>query len=505
MAGFLERISSAARGERRDNQTTSLSMYDWAKMFRPGAVVNYNGRAYQAYNLGAYGAANTAFYEKNPIVFACESKRINVFCEAVFKFQRFENSRPSDLFGGKGLTILEEPWPGASQRDLLSVAELDVATAGNSYWILHEGYLQRLDPSKVRVVTEATEDEATGVRIGERLLGYVYKEPGLDPVYYDPTEIAHYKPVPGCSPFIGQSWLAACFADIDSDDAMTEHKRTTMRNGANLRTIVSLDESISADEFKQFVELFRELHEGPENSGRTLFLGGGANVSAYQQSFNDLSLKETQGATETRIAACAGVPAVIVGLSEGMQGSSLNAGNYGAAKRSFVDSTMRPLWGAFAQAFRWLVPVPAGARLWYDDRDIPFLREDLKDQAEIMQMDASSMRQLIDAGFEPDAVVDAFTARDLKRLMGKHTNLYSVQLQPPMPDQPQADTPKPVPAKPVQKALPAKEPPKTIQAKSQRLDYIHTQLKAISEKEELTEEDKQHCHYLIAERQKIVE
>ena len=38
-----------------------------------------------------------------------------------------------------------------------------------------------------------------------------------------------------------------------------------------------------------------------------------------------------------------------------------------------------------------------------------------------------------------DAVIDAVHAGDLKRLRGKHSGLYSVQLQPPMPDGPEPE------------------------------------------------------------------
>jgi hypothetical protein len=75
--------------------------------------------------------------------------------------------------------------------------------------------------------------------------------------------------------------------------------------------------------------------------------------------------------------------------------------------------------------------VPGGSRLWYDDRDIPFLREDVKDQAEIFARDAASARQLVDGGWKSDAVLDAVGAKDLSRLRGQHSGLFSVQLQPP--------------------------------------------------------------------------
>ena len=99
-----------------------------------------------------------------------------------------------------------------------------------------------------------------------------------------------------------------------------------------------------------------------------------------------------------------------------------------------VDGTMRPLWGIFASAMQSLIVTPPAARLWYDDRDIPFLREDVKDQADVFAADSSSLAVLVTGGFEPDAAVDAVISGDLNRLKGKHTGLYSVQLQPPGTD-----------------------------------------------------------------------
>lgn len=429
---LLEKIAAARLpAPVRDNETSAISITDWARTFRPGAQVNYGGQTYQAFQTGS-ASPGGGLFESNPIVYACEAKRISVFSEARFQWQRLVSGRPGDLFGTSDLSLLEEPWPGASTRDLLAVAELDIPMHGNSYWVRDvEGWLLRLNPSNVKILTEAVADPVSGFQIGERLLGYAYFHQRDKVSIFSPREVAHYKPIPSPNPFVGQSWLSACLQDIDADAQMTEHKRTQLRSGANLSYVVSLDASVTNEQFNAFVEKFKEQHEGAANSGKTLFLGGGADVKTVGQTFENLALKATQGATETRIAACAGVHPVVVALSEGMQGSSLNAGNYGAAKRNFVDGTMRPMWGAFASAFQWLVNVPSGARLWYDDRDIPFLREDVTDQAQILATDAQTIRQLVDAGYRPDAVVDAVKAGDLARLAGQHSGLYSVQLQEP--------------------------------------------------------------------------
>jgi hypothetical protein len=87
-----------------------------------------------------------------------------------------------------------------------------------------------------------------------------------------------------------------------------------------------------------------------------------------------------------------------------------------------------------AGALQSVVPVPDGSRLWYDDRDIPFLREDVMDQAEIMNRRMLTIESGVRAGFEPMTVLDAVASDDVLRM--RHTGLFSVQLQPPMPDGP---------------------------------------------------------------------
>lgn len=428
--------------ERQENP--AISMTDWAKMFRPGSQVSFGGNRYQAFELGNSSPA-APYYDTNSVVFACASVRMLLFSEARFQYQQMVKGRPGDLFGTGDLSLVEQPWPNGTTRDLLKQMELDATQFGNSYWVISEGFLHRLDPSRVTILTTAvTEDVRTGQVVGDRLAGYAYKQsPGDEPVVYLADEVAHYAPIPDrTNRFRGVSWLNPCLPDIDADTKMTEHKRTALTAGAQLGVVVMVDPQISDDEFDEVVETFKRDHEGAQNAGRTLFVSGGTDVKTVSQTFEQLSVKATQGAGETRIAACSGVPPVIVGLSEGL--SSATYSNYGQARRRLVDGTMRPLWGSAAGSLETLLPVPGGARLWYDDRDIPFLREDVKDQADILGRDAATVQALINAGYDPDAVVDAVQAGDLSRLRGHHTGLYSVQLQPPGTEQ----TPSPTPSQP---------------------------------------------------------
>ncbi len=429
MAALLERIAAARRPEAR-NTTSAISIYDWAKMFRPGAQLTYQGQQYTAWQVNAAGGAYGAAYDANSVVFACEANRLLLFSEARFQWQRLVDGRPGDLFGNRALSLLEEPWVGATTGELLMQMELDVAEHGNSYWVPDGAYLHRLDPCRVKVLTEGTYDDLyTGYQTGDRLLAYAYRETKDDPpVIYFPGEICHYKPYPcRTNRWVGMSWLAPCLPDIDVDQQLTQHKLNTVSRAGSIPFVVCFDREVTDDQYDDFVESYREQHEGPGNAGKVLFLGGGADVKTVGQTWESMALKATQGAGETRIAACAGVPPVIVGLSEGL--SSATYSNYSQARRRLVDGTMRPLWRLAAGALESVIDVPSASRLWYDDRDIPFLREDVMDQAEIMSRRAMTIESLIRSGYKPESVVAAVEADDFSRL--SHTGLFSVQLQPP--------------------------------------------------------------------------
>jgi hypothetical protein len=124
------------------------------------------------------------------------------------------------------------------------------------------------------------------------------------------------------------------------------------------------------------------------------------------------------------------VPPVIVGLKESLAGSSLNQGNYAAARRSFADGTMRPLYRSAAAALETIVKPPGrDSKLWYDDSQVAFFREDRGDAATIQSTQAQTIKAYIDAGFEPASVIAAVEAEDRSLLV--HSGLYSVQLQAP--------------------------------------------------------------------------
>lgn len=418
MLGSLRRARPVEVDESRDG---AMSFDYFQRLF------SYNGSQYFTDARGPSGSGLA--WECAP-VYSVLDRRISVMGEARPTFQRFKKGRPVELYSTPALDLLKQPWSGGSFRQLVAACEVDAAAAGNSYWVRMGRELVRLEPDWVTILTGSV--LVDGIEVGHRLLGYAVQRPGREASYWEPGQVAHYKPgAPTHEPFRGASWLSAVTTDASSDMEMTRYKSNYLRNGAMPSIAVTYDPTITQQQLEAFVPVFAEKFTGSLNAGKVLHMLGGRDVKTVGATLDQLAFKAVQGAGETRIAAAAGVPATVAMFSEGMQGSSLNAGNYGASRRLFGDIKIRPLLGSFLDAFAALVQPPAGSRLWYDDADVSFFQEDVTDEANIRLLKAQMIRSLIEAGYDADAAVSAADTGDFDGLLGQHSGLTSVQLQPP--------------------------------------------------------------------------
>lgn len=388
---------------------------------------------------GEFVGLSQMAYKRNAIVFACMAARMDLFSQARFRYQRFRDGQPDEMFGDRSLSILEEPWPTGTTGDLLARALVYADLAGNAFPVRRKGtnVIRLPRPDWVTMVLGSMrEPDMSADAMDAELIGIVYhpggRNSGRTPEVFLRGEFAHFAPYPDPeAPWRGMSWLVPVVREIQADSSATSHKLKFFEQGATPNMVVSLDKDIGLEAYNAFVDAMEKDHAGLANAYRTLYLGGGAKVEVVGKDLQQLDFKATQGAGETRIIGASGMHPVILPASEGMQGSSLNAGNFAAARRIVADKTLRSLWSKFAGSMQAIVPPPAGSRLWVDEKDIPFLREDAKDRAEILQIKAAAARQLADGGWVPDEVIAAVEAEDIRLLIGSHTGKLSVQLQEP--------------------------------------------------------------------------
>jgi hypothetical protein len=453
--GLLERVAEEARlPRRRAEQRSSIDLWLSDYLIPAVSQFTYQGNVYpfglnQTYagqriteittSLPGY----TAALRMCPPAFAAQLVRSLTLSGVRFVFRNppWHPSTPRRTFGSSALAPLEQPWRNAVTGDLVGRMEWHEGLAGNSYT---HGRADRAAPAGVRLRvlrpdwvgllygSDLEPDHPEHALDGE-LLGYVYANGGFsNPSRIEtllPDTVAHWAPIPDpeCAG-IGMSWITPAIREVQADRAVTDHKLAFFRQGATPNMVVK---GLPTDlgQFKEIVELLEEEHAGVANAYKTLYLSQGADVTVVGANLADLDLKGVQGAGETRIAELSRVHPVILGSAEGLQGSALNAGNFGMARRIYADAFVYPMLQNLAASLASLVPVPADAELWYDVVDIPLLREDAKDAADIVFVQAQAIRQLVDGGFDPASAVAAVVGQSLQQL--QHSGLVSVQLNPP--------------------------------------------------------------------------
>ena len=437
------------------NLLRALTRPDPRSMWTSGDFLNFGG---QTYPLGLHQTLVgneehvAADYEGlaagaagNGIVATLLMLRAQLFTQARPMFRSLRSGTPGELWSDETLEILRHPWPNGNTSDLLGRMSQHGDLGGNAFIARRPGRLAMLRPDWTIILHGSKYDTGGAWDPDAKLEGYGYQPGGAsggqDFIWLNANEVAHFVP-PGemdpLAPARGMSWLTSEIREIEADSAATQHKLMFFRQGGTPNMVVTGVVPAAGQSLKDWVDKWRAGNEGLGNAYKTQFFTAGTSVDVVGKDLQQIDFKVTQGAGETRMAARAGVPPVVAGLSEGMQGSSLNAGNFSSAMRRFADLTGRPWWASAFASLAAIVDVRRDSELWYDDRYIQALKDDVKDAAEVQSLNAQAIRQYVDAGFDPDAVVDAVNAGDLKRLRGKHSGLFSVQLHPPMPDGPPA-------------------------------------------------------------------
>lgn len=463
--GLLDRVSAArgqlARDERRFGIDPWIGDYLIPSSFQYGGQIYPFGTPFGltqtlagnrateiVQSLPGYMAALRAC----PPAFGAQMVRALILSQARFTFRNppYHPRTPRRTFGSGALAPLERPWQGATTGELLARMEWHAGLAGNAFVVRRPDRLRVLRPDWVALVYGSElEPDNPGHALDGKLLGYLYVNGGFGgggstwdtasgdfgykPTLLLPDEVAHWSPLPDpLNAGIGMSWLTPGIRDMQGDRLAAEHKIKFFENGATPNLVVKGIPAVDKPQFDQMVEMMEEKHAGVANAYKTLYLTAGADATVIGSNLAEIDFRETIGMGETRLSVLSRVPASLLGIADGLTGSSLNEGNFNAARRTFGDTWVYPTLQDVAAALAPLVNVPSDAELWFDAADIPLLKEDAKDAAEIEQIKAATIEMHIRSGFTPESAVAAVLGQNQSLLV--HTGLQSIQMQAPAPD-----------------------------------------------------------------------
>lgn len=395
-------------------------------------MLRYGGRSYllsnQSYgpNEDARLSGERQALTSNGVVYGIFRARADLFSQARFVWKRYGagvSPMASDVLRNHPLLA-----PVDYPASILEWCEIDVATTGNSFWVLDGPTLRRLPAEWVTIVLGSDRDpDDPHLAWDARPIGVIYKPLGVQAQNAETflwSEIAHYCPErdPDAR-FRGMSWLRPAMEDVQADNGARRFLTKFWENHATPNNVVTFDPDKDPEEIREFRDLFFEKHAGVERSFRTAFLGGGADIKVIGSSLKDLDAGNIRNQVHFDIALAAGINPMAVGLME------VNYSNTKEGNRSISDRKLRYLWMKAVEAFRPLLPKPQGFELWYDVSGVSALQADLLDEATVQAQQANTMRTLVDGGFVPETVIQAVTTGDWGPLA--HSGLLSVQTQAP--------------------------------------------------------------------------
>jgi phage portal protein BeeE len=453
--GLLERIR-AVRGVSDVEQRFSAD--DWYTNYLLPSSFNFGGTTYplglnqswaqnRAAEISQTLPGYTAALQVCPPAFAAQMVRALVLSQVRFTFRNLPwatpattgnpKAAPRRVFSSQALRLLERPWPNATTGELVARMEWHAGLGGAAFVALRSDRLQVLRPDWTAIIhASASQPANPGGALDAVLAGYWYCNGGFDnpygytPEFLLPDECIHWAPIPNpTGESIGMSWITPAIRDIQGDRLASEFKIRYWENGATPNLVISGLPTVTKAQFDEMVAMMEEKHAGAANAFRTLYLTAGADAKVIGSNLQETDFRAVTAAGETRISTLSRVPASLLGISEGMQGSSLNAGNFSAARRSFGDTWVYPTLQDLAKSLAPLIKVPSDAELWFDVTDMPILREDAKDAAEIDSVKAQAIRTLVDGGFDPKTAIATIAPEWSASL--SHTGMLSVQVQPP--------------------------------------------------------------------------
>jgi HK97 family phage portal protein len=310
--------------------------------------------------LGAEGAPPTLDARKAmtaSAVYAVVSAVAQTCSTLPLQAWRSEGEQRVRVTSGTLAGLLARPAPGVPMQVLLSEMFLSMITAGDAFVAVYRDgdgrphSLGVLDPTRVGV-------ESKGGLLLYTVTGADGRRQTVDAQHV--VQIRAPMSWPGS--LRGISPLATCAHAVGLAQALDEHARSILENGARISGLVKVPPGPAVDELLENLRAGLEArHRGPQGAGRLAIVSGDVSVEALSISPADLQLAEMQRDAVATISRVLGVPPSIVN---------------GPSNDSLTYSTTEGEGLAFKRALRpWLGAVEAavsGSALCHDGEHVAF-------------------------------------------------------------------------------------------------------------------------------------
>ena len=164
-----------------------------------------------------------------------------------------------------------------------------------------------------------------------------------------PENVVHFRN--GLNPAnsrYGLAPLKASLLQIYTDEEVSMWVAALCRNMAIPGVVISPDQSISLGKNSEKAEQIKQTWKrkfGGDNRGEPLILDFKGTISTLGFNPSDMDFTAISNKAESRISGAMGVPAIVAGLSVGMDASTYN--NLANLKKSAFEECLEPCWESF--------------------------------------------------------------------------------------------------------------------------------------------------------------
>lgn len=296
-------------------------------------------------------------------VYVCASRNAQVASSYAIKLYVAKPSRTKSLVETKSLTknekkhlysipsldrilskaveieeVLEHPFldlmktvnPFVDESELKEITWLHQELAGNAYWYLVKNNLNlpvqiwTMQPDKTKVVPSKE----------EFIKGYVYKQ-GFDEVFFENSEIVHFKYPSPTSVYYGMSPLQAVTYAYDINMNMNKYETGIFSNMGRPEGTLETDQILGEDEFDRLKAQWTQKYGGTGNAGKTAILEKGVKYHAIALSPREMSFLTGRKLTKEEIFNAYGIPL-------GLFSEESNRANSEMANFNYMSGTISP-------------------------------------------------------------------------------------------------------------------------------------------------------------------
>lgn len=279
-----------------------------------------------------------AAYNKHALVMACVRKLHETAAEAELRAGLWTGEEMDWKDSHPFAALLKNPNGWYSGTELVQYVVARMALTGRGYiwkWRNKGGRVGELWPIPTAWVTEIAGD-------GNRLIAAYRVSVGGKPLTVPVEDMICVRAIDPSGMIGGASALGASGYDYGMDVERQKYLGEYMRNAPLPGMKVRVKGNLSKTQKEDLRQSLKDK-AGRGARGNPIILEGDGDAELIG-AIGDMDWPGLTGLSESRICAAFGVPPILVGARVGLDRSTF--ANYGEARKSFYQDTLRPLWAS---------------------------------------------------------------------------------------------------------------------------------------------------------------